>query len=241
MTGILVDEAVKLNEKFICWHIKKRPFVHLKLAMSLDGRISINKSVSTALSCDDVRTRVQNLRHEYDAILVGGNTATVDNPSLTDRSGKLRRRPLMRVILDNRLQTPIDSVIANSAEEIPTMIFTNCIDLQKIGGLRDKGVDVIELESGGRDLAAVLANLNNREIQSVLVEGGTEIAGAFCDAGLVDKITFFVSPIIIGGKKAPNSVGGNGVDSLEDALKLKNITVNRIGDDIEISGYPKSA
>src|SRR5580765_2846384 len=104
VTGILADEASNLNEKFICWHKKQRPFVHLKLAMSLDGRISLNRSVSTALSGDEARKRVQDIRHEHDAILIGANTAVADNPSLTDRSGKPRRRPLFRIVLDNRLR-----------------------------------------------------------------------------------------------------------------------------------------
>jgi diaminohydroxyphosphoribosylaminopyrimidine deaminase/5-amino-6-(5-phosphoribosylamino)uracil reductase len=87
VTGILADEATKLNEKFICWHKRKRPFVHLKLAMSLDGRISLKKSVSTALSGESALKRVHELRHEHDAIVIGANTALVDNPNLTDRSG----------------------------------------------------------------------------------------------------------------------------------------------------------
>ena len=92
VTGILAVEASQLNEKFIVWHQKKRPFVHLKLAMSLDGRISLNDSISTTLSGKESAKRVQDFRHQHDAILVGGNTALVDNPSLTDRSGKPRRR-----------------------------------------------------------------------------------------------------------------------------------------------------
>ena len=98
VTGILADEASKENEKFICWHKKQRPFVHLKLAMSLDGRISVDNSVSTALSGVAALLCVHLLRHEYDAILIGANTAVVDDPSLTDRSSLPRRRPLVRVV-----------------------------------------------------------------------------------------------------------------------------------------------
>ena len=238
VTGILADEASKLNEKFICWHRKRRPFVHLKLAMSLDGRISLNSSVSTALSGEAARSRVHDLRHEYDAILVGGNTSAIDNPSLTDRSGKARRRPLVRVVQDNRLSIPVESTLAATADEAPTLIFTNSKDHEKINILRENGVEIVESETGGRDLNGVLAELKRRNLQSVLVEGGSEIAGAFCDARLVDKVTFIVAPLIIGGRDAPGAIGGGGATSLAAALKLKGISIERLGDDIEITGYP---
>ena len=240
VTGILADEAARLNEKFICWHRNKRPFVHLKLAMSIDGRISLNKSVSTALSGDAARQRVQELRHEYDAILVGGNTAFVDDPHLTDRSGKPRRRPLVRVILDNRLRLRPDSKLAGTADRIPTIVFTQRNDNALTQPLKDKGVDVIELEGGSRNLTLALKVLADREIQSVLVEGGTEVAGAFVDAHLVDKFTFLIAPIIIGGHEAPVAIGGNGAEFLDDALRLQDVTVKRLGDDIEVTGYSRS-
>ncbi len=239
--GLLADEATKLNEKFICWHKDQRPFVHLKLAMSLDGRISVDSSVSTALSCDIARSRVQDLRHEHDAILVGGNTAAVDDPSLTDRSGKPRRRPLARVVLDNRLRLPLDSKLARTTAEAPTIVFTNSRDREKADKLRSQGVDVVETEMGGRDLAAVLEELRAREIQSVLVEGGTEVAGAFVDARLVDKITFIAAPLIIGGREAPAAIGGMGAESIADALKLTDVEVTALGSDLEITSYVTAA
>ena len=240
VTGILADEASRLNEKFICWHRNKRPFVHLKLAMSLDGRISLGSSVSTALSGDRGRKRVQELRHEYDAILVGANTAVVDNPSLTDRSGKPRRRPLARVILDNRLRLPLDSTLAATTSEAPTVVFTNCIDPEAVEKLREKGVEVVPVENGARNLRAVLDELYKRDIQSVLVEGGTGVAGAFVDARLVDKVTFLCSPLILGGNDAPVAIGGKGAVTLSEALRLKNIEITLRGEDIEITGYPSN-
>lgn len=238
VTGLLADEAAKQNEKFICWHRKQRPFVHLKLAMSLDGRISIDNSVSTAISGEAGRQRVQQLRHEHDAILIGGNTASVDNPSLTDRSGKPRRRPLVRIVLDNRLALPLDSDLVDTAEETPIMVFTNSRDRNKISALGERGVEIIESEMGGRDLAGVLAVLKDKELQSVLVEGGSEIAGSFCDSRLVDKITFIGAPIIIGGREAPNAIGGAGANSIAEAMRLTDVRVADLGGDIEISGYP---
>lgn len=238
VTGILAEEASRLNEKFITWHRKGRPFVHLKLAMSLDGRISLGGSVSTALSGELARKRVHDIRHEHDAILVGGNTVVVDNPSLTDRSGKPRRRPLVRIVLDNRLQTTLDSTIVTSVNASPTLVFTNSRDAAKVEAIRARDVDVIESELGGRDLPGVLEELRIREIQSVLVEGGTEVAGAFVDARLVDKVTFLISPIVIGGRNAPHAIGGMGASDLMDALRLKDIEITRHGDDIEVTGYP---
>ena len=206
--------------------------------MSLDGRISLTDSVSTALSGEAARSRVQDLRHEYDAILVGGNTALVDNPGLTDRSGKPRRRPLVRIVLDNRLRLPLDATLVTTANEIPTLVFTNCADRLQIESLREFGVEVVELEKGSRDITAVLSELRERNLQSVLVEGGTEIAGAFCDARLVDKFSFIAAPLIIGGHIAPNAIGGIGARSLSEALRLTNVTTTILDDDIEISGYP---
>ena len=238
VTGILANEATKQNGKFICWHKNQRPFVHLKLAMSLDGRISLNGSISTALSGEVAAKRVHELRHEHDSILIGGNTAIVDNPILTDRSGKPRRRPLVRVVLDNQLRLSAVSNLILSASETPTIVFTNSDDAGKLSVLRNLGAEVVVSPMGGRDLKGVLEELRSREIQSVLVEGGSEIAGAFCDAKLVDKVTLLAAPIIIGGREAPNAVGGPGADSLAEAMRLTGISIERLGDDIEITGYP---
>lgn len=238
LTGVMADEASRQNEKFICWHKMSRPFVHLKLAMSLDGRISVGSSVSTLLSGPAASKRVHALRHEHDAILIGGNTAVVDDPSLTDRSGLPRRRPLLRVILDDRLRCTAVMQIAKTARTTPTLIFTKPENGDRTKALTECGVDVAFLAAGGRDLPGVLNQLKDREIQSVLVEGGTQVAGAFWDAGLVDKLTFIAAPIIIGGSSAPVAIGGNGVDAISDAVRLRDITVERLGDDIEITGYP---
>jgi diaminohydroxyphosphoribosylaminopyrimidine deaminase/5-amino-6-(5-phosphoribosylamino)uracil reductase len=238
--GLLAEEASKLNEKFICWHKKGRPFVHLKLAMSLDGRISLKNSVSTALSGDAARRRVQELRHEHDAILVGSNTAVTDNPSLTDRSGLPRRRPLARVILDNRLRLPLDSTLVTTTNEAPTIVFTNNIDPQDVFPLTEKGVQVIPVEGGARNIAGFLEELKKLDLQSILVEGGTEVAGAAIEAGIVDKVSFIISPIIIGGHDAPVAIGGKGAQTLAEAHRLRDTEVTRHGEDVEITGYPLS-
>jgi diaminohydroxyphosphoribosylaminopyrimidine deaminase/5-amino-6-(5-phosphoribosylamino)uracil reductase len=238
VTGILREEAARMNEKFCVWHQKKRPFVHLKLAMSLDGRISLRNSVSTRLSGKQSSARVQDLRHEHDAILVGGSTAFVDNPSLTDRSGKPRRRKLVRVVLDNRLRIPLESNLVANAKETPTLIISNSNDEEKTKKLIENGIEVVRKNS--RDLSVVLEELRKRDLQSVLVEGGTEVAGAFCDAKLVDKLTFIVAPIIIGGGVAPPAIGGDGANSLENAMRLRQMQISKFGEDLEITGYPVS-
>jgi diaminohydroxyphosphoribosylaminopyrimidine deaminase / 5-amino-6-(5-phosphoribosylamino)uracil reductase len=236
VTGVLREEAARLNEKFCVWHQKHRPFVHLKLAMSLDGRISLENSVSTTLSGKESAVKVQNLRHEHDAILVGGNTALVDNPSLTDRSGKPRRRKLVRVVLDNRLRISLDSTLVTTALETPTLVISNSDDEEKISELEKSGVDVARIDA--RDLTAVLEELRKRELQSVLVEGGTAIAGAFVDAKLADKLTFIIAPIVIGGHSAPLAIGGSGANSLENAMRLNDLQIIKHGADYEFTGYP---
>lgn len=239
VTGILADEAARLNEKFICWHRKDRPFVHLKLAMSLDGRISMGPSVSTAITGAKALERVHELRHESDAILIGGNTAFTDDPSLTDRSGNPRRRPLVRVILDNRLRLPNGSTLVRTATDVPTIVFTNSTDHKTIDTLTDHGVEVIATAAGARDLAGVLSKLKELEIQSVLVEGGTQVAGAFRDAGLVDKVTFIAAPFIIGGDAAPSAIGGKGAATLDEVMLLRDLSVEALDGDIAITGYPE--
>lgn len=236
VTGILQKEAERQNEKYLHWHRTGRPFVHVKLAMSLDGRISLKESVSTRLSGKESGVRVQDLRHESDAILVGGNTAFVDNPSLTDRSGKPRRRKLVRVILDNRLQISLDSILVQTASETPTIVVTNSQNEEKIQLLSRLGVDLIR--ENARELSIVLLELKKRNLQSVLVEGGGEVAGAFADANLIDKLTLMIAPIIIGGHQAPFAFGGNGANNLATALQIRKYDINRHGDDYEFTGYP---
>jgi diaminohydroxyphosphoribosylaminopyrimidine deaminase/5-amino-6-(5-phosphoribosylamino)uracil reductase len=234
-TGLFADEARRLNEKFHVWHHKVRPFVHLKLAMSIDGRISLRDSVSTALSGPESIRRVHEIRHEHDAILIGGNTALVDDPALTDRSGIRRRRPLVRIVLDNRLRLSPDSKLARSAREIPTILFSDNSNSERADKLRSAGVEVVNRDA--RDLGAVLGELRRRDLQSVLVEGGTAVAGAFNDAGLVDKYTFMIAPLVIGGD-APKAIGGIGAEGFENVVRLSAVTISPLGADLEITGYP---
>jgi diaminohydroxyphosphoribosylaminopyrimidine deaminase/5-amino-6-(5-phosphoribosylamino)uracil reductase len=140
------------------------------------------------------------------------------------------------VILDNRLRTPVDSQIVVTAKDIPTVIVSNSTDIDKRKEISSRGVDFVVEDA--RSLRAVLSALRQRDIQSVLVEGGTEVAGAFRDAGLIDKLSLMISPRIIGGSDAPFAFGGRGASSIEEAALLKDVFIERHGDDIEITGYP---
>jgi diaminohydroxyphosphoribosylaminopyrimidine deaminase/5-amino-6-(5-phosphoribosylamino)uracil reductase len=236
-TGLLEREAVRLNEAYIHSMRHARPFVHLKLACSLDGKIATRTGDSRWITGEEARARVHQLRHQYDAILVGAGTATADNPLLTDRSGKARRRPLVRVVLDENLRLSPDSQLVTTARETPLFIFTSeRADSYAISALEKRGIEVVKDASGGRDLRAVLQELDRRSIQSVFVEGGANVAGAFLDAGLIDRASFFIAPIIIGGRDAPVAIVGTGAQRITDAVSLHDIEIIRHGRDIEVTG-----
>ena len=240
-TGLLAREAERLNEKYFCAHRRGRPFVHVKLAASLDGRIATRTGDSRWITGEEGRARVHLLRHEYDAILVGAGTASADDPLLTDRSGLARRRPLARVVLDERLSLSPRSRLAQTARDFPTLVFTSeQADAPLVSALEACGVEVVRQPDGARDLNSVLAALHAREFQGVFVEGGANVAGAFFDARLVDKASFFVAPLVIGGRDAPTSVGGTGVERIAEAARLRDVELTRHGADFEITGYPET-
>ena len=237
-TGLLAQEAARLNEKYIHFMRHARPFVHLKLASSLDGRIATRTGDSRWITGEQSRARVHVLRHEYDAILIGSGTAINDNPLLTDRSGKPRRLPLTRVVLDPRLRLSPDSQLALTAGDAPVLLFTSeSADASAVEALERRGIEVLR-ECDGRNINNVLAQLGSRSIQSVLVEGGANVAGAFLDAGLVDKVSFFIAPLLIGGRDAPSAVAGTGAERIADAMRLSHVEFKQHGQDIEVTGYP---
>jgi diaminohydroxyphosphoribosylaminopyrimidine deaminase/5-amino-6-(5-phosphoribosylamino)uracil reductase len=240
--GLLAHQARQLNEKYLHFMATGRPFVHLKLAASLDGKIATRTGESQWITGLESRARVQQLRHEYDAILVGAGTALVDDPLLTDRSGQARRKALVRVVLDEDLKISAKAKLVATVAEAPLLIFAReKADPAKLDFLTSSGVEVVSDEGNGRDLLAVLTELGSREIQSVLVEGGATVAGKLLAAGLVDKVSFFLAPIIIGGREAPSAIGGPGAERLVDAWRLQHIEVVRRGEDIEVTGYPGKA
>ncbi|HEX9917643.1 MAG TPA: dihydrofolate reductase family protein, partial [Pyrinomonadaceae bacterium] len=184
---------------------------------------------------------VHELRREYDAILVGAGSAAADDPLLTDRSGLPRHRPLARVLLDDELRLSPDSRLAQTARETPLIVFTSATaDERAAATLRERGAEIVREAEGARDLGAVLAELQRRSLQSVLVEGGARVAGMFLDAGLVDKVSFFVAPLIIGGGDAKAAVTGKGAARIADSTRLRNVEIRQHGSDVEITGYPKT-
>jgi diaminohydroxyphosphoribosylaminopyrimidine deaminase/5-amino-6-(5-phosphoribosylamino)uracil reductase len=236
---VMKREAEQLNEKYFHFMKTGRPFVHLKMATSLDGKIATRTGDSHWITGEQARARVQELRHEYDAILVGAGTATKDNPSLTDRSGLPRRRPLVRVVLDEKLELSAESELAKTTSEASVIVFAGPnADAENRARLERQGVEVVR-NSGRRNLELVLEELGERALQSVLVEGGAQVAGTLLEAGLVNKITFFVAPRLIGGRDAPNAIGGLGAESLAEAIELDDVGMIQRGSDFEITGYPK--
>jgi diaminohydroxyphosphoribosylaminopyrimidine deaminase / 5-amino-6-(5-phosphoribosylamino)uracil reductase len=256
--GLMELEARRLNEKYIKFITTGLPFVHLKMAVSLDGRIATRTGESKWITGGEARAASQMLRHEYDAILVGVSTVLTDDPALTDRTQRPRRRPLIRVLLDSKLRVPFASRLVMSADQWPLVVFTTDpeVDAQALPETADPiishfaehmtlenyGAEVVTVAShnGRPDLKAVLAELGRRQVTSLLVEGGAEIAASFVEQRLVDKVTFFIAPKIIGGRAAPSGIGGSGIAKLDDALELEGVEVVRRGDDWEFTGYPKA-
>jgi diaminohydroxyphosphoribosylaminopyrimidine deaminase/5-amino-6-(5-phosphoribosylamino)uracil reductase len=237
-TGLMREEAEQLNEAYLHYMSRGMPFVHLKLAVSLDGKIATRTGDSRWITGSQARARAHELRHAYDAILVGARTTEIDDPQLSDRSGLPRRRPLVRVILDEEVRLSPDSQLAATAQKVPVIVFGN-ENANHAEVLRSKGVEIVNSSRG--DLPGVLRELGGRSIQSVLVEGGSTIAGEFIDAGLVNKVTFFIAPKIIGGAGAPGAVGGQGVEVMSQALSLERVTVVQRDSDIEVTGYPRAS
>ncbi|HET9525094.1 MAG TPA: bifunctional diaminohydroxyphosphoribosylaminopyrimidine deaminase/5-amino-6-(5-phosphoribosylamino)uracil reductase RibD [Pyrinomonadaceae bacterium] len=214
-TGLLADEATQINEAYLHFMRTGLPFVHLKLAVSLDGKIATRTGDSRWVSGPESLARAHELRHESDAIMIGAGTAALDDPLLTDRSGLPRRRSLVRVVVGDRSRLSPESQLVRTASD---------------------GAPLLVL---GGDLQSILKELADRSLQSVLIEGGAGLAGQFVDAGLVNKVTFFVAPKIVGGTTAPSAIGGAGVEKMADALQLERVHVVQRGKDLEISGYPR--
>jgi diaminohydroxyphosphoribosylaminopyrimidine deaminase/5-amino-6-(5-phosphoribosylamino)uracil reductase len=237
--GLMAREAEKLNEKYLHFMHTGRPFVHLKLAVSLDGKIATRTGDSRWIAGEQSRKWAHELRHENDAIMVGAGTVAIDDPLLTDRSGLPRRRLLTRIVMDERLQMSPESQLASTAQETPVWLFgSSSADKSAVRALETKGVEVGLDASGGRDVLSVLKEIGQRSIQSILLEGGGGLAGAFIDAGLVDKVTFFIAPLIVGGRTAPGAIGGLGVEKMSEALRLRDVEITQRGEDLEIAGYP---
>ncbi|WP_109488405.1 bifunctional diaminohydroxyphosphoribosylaminopyrimidine deaminase/5-amino-6-(5-phosphoribosylamino)uracil reductase RibD [Occallatibacter savannae] len=207
--GLCQAEARRLNEAFARWIQHKRPFVLMKIAMSLDGRIAPPPEARTPgepfwITSEESRAAVQQLRHQADAVLTGVGTILADDPLLTDRSGLPRRHPLLRVILDSALRTPLDSKIVRSAND-DLLIFTASPDVTRAAELRRRGVRVqpVPSSTGRVSLTAVLDHLGSENILTVLTETGSHLNAALLSENLVDRLQVFISPQVLGSSSIP--------------------------------------
>ena len=237
--GILEKESLLLNEKFVKVARTGLPFVHLKTACSLDGKIATRTGESKWITGEESRAASQQLRSEYDAILVGINTVIADDPMLTDRSGNLRHRSLTRVILDASLRISTTSNLVKTAREFPLIIYTASEDFARHEILQNLGVEVIRVAAndGKLSLTEVLKTLVERSLTSIIIEGGATVAGSFVEQKLIDKVTFFFAPKIIGGVDAKSAIGGEGLGNLSDVFELRDLEIIARGRDFEITGY----
>jgi diaminohydroxyphosphoribosylaminopyrimidine deaminase/5-amino-6-(5-phosphoribosylamino)uracil reductase len=203
--GVGESAARDANADFARWILTHKPLVTLKSAMSLDGRIAERPGANTPISGPESRESVQQLRHGADAILTGVGTVLTDDPLLTDRSGKPRRRKLLRVVADSKLRIPLRSKLVKTADHDLLVLTTQPTTSAKARALAKAGVEVLRVKSvrGRVDLSAALAELGKREILSVLLEAGAEMNGAALEAGIVDRAVLYYAPRILGEGGVP--------------------------------------
>lgn len=234
--GVCEEEALRVNERFFCWITKKRPFITLKYAMTLDGKIASRTRDSKWITGEEARTMAHRLRRQHDAILVGIGTVLEDDPELTTRMVK-GKNPI-RIVLDEKLRTNIMNAVINPAA--PTLLITGLqIDEAKAELLSVlPNVEIIRLpyNEGKVDMQLLIQELAAREITSLLVEGGSQVLGAFKDAGLGDRVYAFIAPKIIGGQDALTPIGGLGCEFISDGWQLQEVETKLFGQDIMVTG-----
>lgn len=251
-SGILEEEARPVNDafaKYIRYHL---PLVTLKAAMTLDGKIApppddlsggrlpAGGPTGGWITSEEARAHVQLLRHQHDAILVGVGTVIADNPLFTDRSGLPRRRPLLRVIVDSHLRLPLESRIAQTADN-DVLVFCSFAEEKRKQQLHDKGIQVEQVASAGPDgrpdLQAICRRLAEREITSVMIEGGAMVNWAALASGTADKVFFYYSPKILAGTGSVPFAAGPGFRKMSEAAHLKWLRLHRFGEDFAVEGY----
>ncbi|MGI5921732.1 MAG: bifunctional diaminohydroxyphosphoribosylaminopyrimidine deaminase/5-amino-6-(5-phosphoribosylamino)uracil reductase RibD [Syntrophomonadaceae bacterium] len=238
--GLLDNEARRINEVFLKYIQTGLPFVTLKTAMSLDGKIATRTGNSQWITNPVSRTYVHQLRNIYDAILVGIGTVLKDDPLLNTRLEQPETRNPVRIIIDSNLDLPLQSRIVQTAEQQRTMVFTSRTGhAKKAELLKGRGIEIIKLDHQAQQLPIqeILKILGQMEICSVLVEGGGEINGYMIENSLIDKVHWFIAPKIIGGRDAPSPIGGTGIEKMMQAKELHDIEISTFGDDLMITGY----
>ena len=235
--GVCEPEARRLNAAYLKLLSTGRPWVHVKWAMTLDGKIAARTGDSKWISGDVSRRTVHDLRGRVDAVVVGRGTVAADDPLLTARPPG--PRTAVRVVLSASGNLPERCHLRATARDVPIIVFTAAGNESQLAGWAADGCEVVPLPAGdtGLSVDAVLADLGRRRMTHVLVEGGAGVFGAVLDAGAADEFHVFVAPKIAGGRAAPSPVGGRGVARIADALPLAACTATPSGDDIYLHGF----
>ncbi|SDW47487.1 bifunctional diaminohydroxyphosphoribosylaminopyrimidine deaminase/5-amino-6-(5-phosphoribosylamino)uracil reductase RibD [Paenibacillus sp. CF384] len=235
--GVCENESRKMNEVFNKFIVHQIPFVTLKSAITMDGKIASFSADSKWITSHQAREDVHLLRNQNAAILVGVNTVILDDPQLTTRLPN-GRNPV-RVILDSTLRLPLKSKVVVDGQA-PTWVFTTkSHDPEKRKALNEAGVHVMVTEHPSKvNPSEVLQLLGERHIASLLIEGGSEINSSFVERRLVDKVVLYMAPKLIGGRNAPMFLAGTGIEKMRDAIDLSDASVHSLGNDFKFTGYP---
>lgn len=236
--GVLEEECKKLNEVFIKYIKNKKPFVVLKAAMSLDGKISTALGESKWITGNKSRSEVHKLRNDLSAIMVGVDTVIIDNPHLTCRI--VDGRNPIRIIVDSKLRIPKNSNVLENTNDIKTIVATTeKAAKEKIDYLENLGVWVIKTKSTDEkvNLKELMIKLGELKVDSILLEGGSTLNYSALEVGIVDKVLIYIAPKIIGGVNSKTPVGGNGIAHLKDAFKIKNLNISMVSEDVLLQGY----
>jgi diaminohydroxyphosphoribosylaminopyrimidine deaminase / 5-amino-6-(5-phosphoribosylamino)uracil reductase len=238
IAGVLEDEARRLNEAYIKHVTTGLPFVTLKIAQTLDGKIATASGASKWITGESARRAGHQLRDRHDAILVGINTILKDDPSLTTRIPG--GRDPARVILDSRLRTPPTAKVITQKSAAKTYLVTlDSMPKDKLGGLLDAGAEILiaRAKNGRVDLKYLMKMLGGFGISSVLIEGGAEVNASALRAGIVDKVTAFIAPMLMTGTDSLCSIGGTSPRNLGKAIRLRDVSSRFIGPDLMVEGY----
>lgn len=236
--GLLEEEAQKLNEVFVKYITTGRPFVVMKTAMTIDGKIATRTGKSRWVAGPASLRFAHHLRNVYDSILVGINNVLVDNPKLNVRRVKRIKNPI-RIVLDSFARLPLEADLLKTRGGKLVLAVGPKAPRRRVEALLKRGAEVIRLPApkGRIDIKALLKDLGERKITSLLVEGGGEVNASFLKAQAVDKAHFIIAPKIFGGRDAKTAVEGDGVALPSQAKHLRQVHVDRLGPDILVSGY----
>jgi diaminohydroxyphosphoribosylaminopyrimidine deaminase/5-amino-6-(5-phosphoribosylamino)uracil reductase len=234
-------EALELNEAFNKYITTGLPFVTVKFACSLDGKIATRSGDSKWITGEAARKQVQHIRYISDAVMTGANTVIADDPRLTVRlavKGGITHKQPLRIVIDGLGRTPPAARLFGEPGKT-LMVIGESVSNSTKKALREMGAEILEMPApnGLFDLHQLMQVLGQKEITHILVETGGILLGSLFDTGLVDKVVAFLAPIIIGGEEARPAVAGRGIDKLTDCSRLKDVKVERVGADIMVSGY----